>query len=237
MKLAAYALLGVALLLSAGCEKEKSLDERYEGTEISFSASTGYDNSGGTRTEYSGLVTEDGYERINWVSGDQVAIAYVHGSSSTASDYVVTTIDANSGRNSVASVAPATGQQKLTWDSGSGDHVFYAMYPANGFEGVSATLTTEGQVEATIPADPQTFQKNDAGKYLPPMKYGFLLSYKETSSPSGRVSLPFTPAVTTFEFRLQRGADEPDAKLLSVTLTSSSTPLTGARPMEGFPCE
>ena len=229
--MAAAVMLGGALLLSTGCAKESSVNEKYRpaGAEISFSASTGYENGSGTRTEYSGVLsgTSPQYERIDWVSGDKVAIAYVHGSISKASDYVVTTIDETSGRNSVASVAAVSDQQKLTWDSGDGDHVFYAMYPANGFEdNTSADLTTAGHVSATIPAT-QTFHEN-GGKYLPPMEYGYMFSYKkiEGDSHESRVTLPFTPAVTTFEFQLQRGAGEPNASVTGVRL-SASTALTG----------
>lgn len=75
----AYALLGGALLLGAGCAKEASLNEQYRpaGTPIVFSTATSYKNGDGTRTEYSGLLygetTE--YERIDWLAEDEMTIA------------------------------------------------------------------------------------------------------------------------------------------------------------------
>lgn len=121
------ALAGSVLLLLAGCVKESAINEKYRpaGTPITFSAATGYENGTGTRTEYSGQLYGDNpaYERIDWVTGDPVTITYVHGSTKT-SQYTVTEVSGNTDRNSYASVEVASGQTKLTWGEGEGDHTF-----------------------------------------------------------------------------------------------------------------
>ena len=222
---------GAAMLLLAGCMKESAINEKYRpaGTPITFSATTGYGNGTGTRTEYSGQLYGDSprYERIDWVEADPVTIAYVHGTT-TASQYMVTGVSGDSDRNSTASVEVASGQTKLTWGEGDGDHTFYAMYPSNGFgDNTSASLTNGNHVTGAVPGV-QTPHLKD-GKYLPPMQYGYMVAYKhiEGTSHESRVTLPFTPAVTAFEFKLQKKeGDTGTLKVTGVELTAT-TPFTG----------
>ena len=227
----AYALLGGALLLGAGCAKEASLNEQYRpaGTPIVFSTATSYKNGDGTRTEYSGLLygetTE--YERIDWLAEDEMTIAYVHAGETSSADYVVTSATGSS-QTSTASVEAVSASSKLTWGSGAGNHVFYGMYPANGFNGNNtASLTNSHHVQGAIPSASQAFHVKD-GRYLPPMQYAYMVSCKEIGGDSheSRVTLPFTPAVTAFQFRLQRRTGDPNAKITGVELTAT-TPLTG----------
>ncbi len=227
----AYALLGGALLLGAGCAKEASLNEQYRpaGTPIVFSTATSYKNGDGTRTEYSGQLygepTE--YERIDWLAEDEMTIAYVHAGETSSADYVVTSATGSS-QTSTASVEAVSASSKLTWGAGAGNHVFYGMYPANGFNGNNtASLTNSHHVEGAIPSASQEFHVED-GRYLPPMQYAYMVSCKEIDGDSheSRVTLPFTPAVTAFQFRLQRRTGDPDAKITGVELTAT-TPLTG----------
>ena len=222
-----------AILLLAGCVKESAINEKYRpaGTPITFSAATGYENGTGTRTEYSGQLygNTPKYERIDWLSGDPVTITYVHGTPAT-SQYQVTEVSGTTDKNSYASVEVASGQTKLTWGEGEGDHTFYAMYPSTGFQGNgSASLTSSNHVQGSVPATQTLHLSADGTKYLPPMQYGYMVAYKNISGTSteNRVTLPFTPAVTAFEFKLQkRNGDMGDLKIKGAELTAT-TPLTG----------
>lgn len=223
-----------AMLLLAGCVKESAINEKYRpaGTPITFSAATGYENGTGTRTEYSGQLygSTPKYERIDWLSGDPVTITYVHGTPAT-SQYQVTEVSGTTDRNSLASVEVSSGQPKLTWGEGDGDHTFYAMYPSTGFQGNgSASLTSSNHVQGSVPATQTLHLSADGTKYLPPMQYGYMVAYKNISGTSteNRVTLPFTPAVTAFEFKLQkRTGDTGNLKIKGAELTAT-TPLTGS---------
>lgn len=208
------------------------MDEQYRpaGTEIVFAAETGYENGDGTRTEYSGQVygSSTKYERIDWKANDPIKIAYVHGSSSIAR-YQVTTVNSPSQENSYADVEATS--TKLTWTAGSGNHVFYAMYPANSY----GSLSNNNHVEGLIPdSQPVSASKKltpstgvDAGivKYQPDTEqYGYMVAYKSVASGSteNRVRLPFRPAVTTFEFRFQRQSGDLDRKVASFVISTES---------------
>ena len=207
---------GAAMLLLAGCVKESAINEKYRpaGTPITFSAATGYENGNGTRTEYSGELYGENpkYERIDWVENDLVTIVYSHGGTTTTSNYVVTDVSGTEDKNSYASVEVAEGQPKLTWGEGEGDHTFYAMYPSNGFGDNTSASLTNNRVQGSIPAV-QTLHVKD-GKYLPPMEYGYMVAYKQITSGSteSRVTLPFTPVVTAFEFKLQKRSGDTGAR-------------------------
>ena len=221
-----------AMLLLAGCVKESAINEKYRpaGTPITFSAATGYENGTGTRTEYSGQLygNTPKYERIDWVADDLVTIVYAHGNGSPIiSQYTVTEVSGDTDRNSTASVEVVSGQTKLTWGEGDGDHTFYAMYPSNGFGGNTSAILDGNHVTGSIPAGQTLRLKN--GKYLPPMQYGYMVAYKNIvgTSTESRVTLPFTPAVTAFEFKLQkRNDDTGNLKVVRAELTAT-TPLTG----------
>lgn len=231
-KLAVAAVLGGMVLLTAGCVKESAINEKYRpaGTPITFSAATGYENGNGTRTEYSGQLYGENpkYERIDWVSDDPITIAYVHSSESVASRYAVTSVSGDTDRKSTASVDVLSGYSKLTWGEGDGDHTFYAMYPSTGFKGnSSASLTNNNHVQGSVPAEQDMHVKD--GKYLPPMEYGYMVSYKqiEASSTENRVSLPFTPAVTAFEFKLQSVNETAGSLKVTGIELEATTTLTG----------
>lgn len=242
-----FALLGGFSLLTAGCVKESDMNEKYrpEGTPIIFSAATGYENGDGTRTEYSGHFfngsTEvtgntlssyaNTWERIDWLQNDPLVIYYDRASASA--DYAVTSsIDANA-EISDAGIEVASGSSKLTWAGGSGNHVFMAMYPKNGFGNNSSIIFNgaNGQVGGLIPAT-QTL-RTVSGKYLPQMQYAYMVARKtiDGSSTQHTVALPFKPAFTAFEFRLRRPAtlgngSTASFKVKSFTISSTS-PLAG----------
>ena len=73
-------ILASAILLSACARDRIFLHE--PGSPIRFGAATGWNNDGGTRTQYSGIDNENGdvspgstHERIDWVEGkDRIRI-------------------------------------------------------------------------------------------------------------------------------------------------------------------
>lgn len=234
-------LAGGVLLAAAGCEQERSMTEvGTPGAPIVFTAATSYVNGDGTRTEYSGVVYGDDnkIERIDWVPNtDKFTVNYLHGSGTGESaDFLVTSASEDT-YNSNAGVSPVS--DRLIWAEGT-DHRFYAMYPSHAMNGdgaldgnaFSATLypaqnqthTQEVTVNASTGSGTYTYDR-----YLPDMKYAYMVAYADPAlgiSGNG-VTLPFRPAVTTFEFRLRRNAGENGARVKRFILSSSSQALTG----------
>ena len=203
-------LMGVLLLLTA-CVKEKTDDEKLRpvGSEIVFSAATSYENEDATRTVYTGkdennntITTSSGIERIDWENDDRMSIVYA-ANSTTQAEYAVTNVLSSSDENDLADVE-ATGT-KLVWGSGN-SHVFCAMYPTStsgwSHSNGDATLSAAGAVHGSIPSSQALGTLNTTqGKYLPDMKYAYMVGYANGSNISGnRVTIPFTPAVTAFNF-------------------------------------
>ena len=227
--------LGGLMLLASACVKDNR-DEQSPlvGSEIVFSAATSYSNQGGTRAVYSGATFTSGtseYERIDWENNDRVKIIYAHGASSNNSDYKVTGITA--AREKSTADVEAVGD-KLVWESGD-SHVFYAMYPtySGGNHPNSAASLIGASVSGTIPADQdivanrtQAASVNNVSynKYLPDMAYAYMVGYKEADSPDGRVTIPFTPAVTAFNFIFKATSR---ITVTSFELISNNTNLTG----------
>lgn len=229
MKKNGYIAFALAIL-SVSCAKEtgREVDSIEPGSDISFGATTGYLNAEETRTIYSGepyyTVTgsSNHYERIDWVPGqDDMTIWY--NQQSGAGTYVVTGVNGASDENSYAQIEPVSG--KLRWGSGS-SHIFHAMYPKNG---INNELTSSGGVSGTIPGTQTIAYNASKGKYLPDMAYAYMVAYAGNGQISqGQVDLPFTPAMTAFEFRLQRRENDADVvRLTQFELCSESAPLTG----------
>lgn len=223
-----YSLTGILALIVVGCVKESDMNEKYrpEGTPITFSAATGYENGDGTRTEYSGSFFGTGgtpiadaalnssttaYERINWVEDDPVRIFYRQpGGGTSNATYEVDGVS-NTAEISDASIKVATGSSMLTWAAGTGDHVFTAMYPAYNFDGntsINFDGTTAGGLIPSVQTPVLQSAGTYAGKYLPEMKYAYMLAYRSIPSSSNAhdVYLPFRPAYTAFEFRIKKPA-------------------------------
>lgn len=242
-----YSLAGILTLVAVGCVKESDMNERFrpEGTPIVFSAATGYENGEATRTEYSGnffntsgdpvsdnqiVSTTTAYERIDWKAGDNVKIYYTHGSSSESSVYNVDGITSDA-EISDAGVSVAGNNSVLTWTAGNDNHVFTAMYPNVGFDG-NNTISFDGETAGGLIPSSQTLRLmnsgNYNGKYLPEMKYAYMLAYKSIASGSSDhdVNLPFRPAFTAFNFRLRMpqtpatGTSGASYKVKSFTMTT-----------------
>ena len=203
------------LTLLAGCQKEFG-----RGGEIRFVASSVA--GPGTRAEYSGEGTtnSDGlltWERINWVSGDQLRI-WSDGaktpSAANYSDYKVSDVNIKDGdpTRSQATVENASGNG-LTWNGVESACGFWSVYPVS----MAGTGTTNA-VDLSI-AGAQTPSDNILASA--PM-----VAAVEGVAPNSSVTLEFYPAFTAFEITL-KSADQ-GITLNSFTLTSTSTALSGS---------
>lgn len=231
-------LLGGAMLLAASCVEEKNVETGgIPGTRIVFAAMTSYENSDDTRTEYSGVLygTTDKVERIDWVANtDKFTVNYAAGTSFTTADYLVTSVNAEN-YNSKAGVTEANKNEILAWAEGS-EHKFYAMYPPHSVN-TTASLTNVNHFQATLPAaQPQTHTQNVTvgtktwSRMLPNMNNAYMVAYAGTDNgmvTGGGVTLPFRPAVTTFEFRLRRNEGEDGKNIRYFKLISEGHALTG----------
>ena len=222
-----------SLILFQACLSEEALNQSRhpEGVEILFGAATGYENGDGTRTVYSGYIYGETsrYERIDWVNEDRMTIVYSQ-ASTAGTAYRVTGVSGASDRNSYAEVESVNRAEKLVWGSGN-DHFFHAMYPAtsSGRNSLVGNVVT-GTIPAVQDIDPGRFDSTH-GKYLPDMDYGYMVAYADDDQLSGgRVRLPFTPAMTAFEFKLQRLSTTEDVLRLSkfeLVSADSAPALTG----------
>lgn len=230
-QLTIISLLGILALL-ASCEKEKETNNqiyRPAGSEIAFSAATGYENIR-TRTEYSGDLygTSNAYERIDWEKNDPMTILYVNGTTPSTQVYKVTSVQTSTDQNSKAAIEAVA--DKLRWGDQNG-HYFYALYPSTS-KNSAATLTQSGGnvvVTGAIPAA-QAMKKtatqgsNNQEKYLPNMDNAYMVAYTTIAdeSTASSVNLPFKPAFTAFEFKLCRTAGSADKKVTSFKMTSAT---------------
>lgn len=226
---AATAFIACMALWASSCVKESSTGEnvRPAGTKISFSVTTGYETGNGTRaifnetrTVYSGSVTNS-IERIDWVSGDKIKIRYLNGASSgSLSEVGWGNYSVNDISNENASILHAGGTDNgtdLEWGANS-QNKFYGVYPS------SADLTSAGVVTGTIPATQTLTYSN--GKYLPQMDCAYMVAYADNDQISnGVVTLPFTPVVTAYEFklRLDSESDWPSLGISAIQLKASGS--------------
>ena len=224
------------------------MNEKYrpEGSPIVFTASTGYENGDGTRTEYSGSfwnngsdVTSQGlnsyngaYERIDWVSNDPITIYYKHpDQSSTSANYKVSGNPSADKEKSDASIV-VDNSQHLVWAGGGGanSHVFTAMYPKYNFGGNSGISFDGTNVKGYIPAA-QTLRavSGSARKFIPQMQYAYMVAYKaiDGTSTEHTVALPFRPAYTAFEFHFKKPDNAPSYKVTAFEMSSTSSDLAG----------
>ena len=224
-----------AAALTVSCEKEIDFGGKV-GTPIRFGAATGYDNGPETRTEYSGrdesnrlVQSTSQYERIDWVANtDRISILCneVPGSTKIL-DYKITSASA-SNEKSKADVEPA-GEQ-FNW--GSGEHYFFAMYPAPTQDHVTAgeaVLNDHGNHTVTISGKiPATQEVTLSGReYKANMNYAYMYAAKKVDSPESNVELGFKPLVTAFEFTLLADNTFPITSNLTKVQLSASTELAG----------
>ena len=205
MKKHFIALMAAAICLAAGCQRNL-LD--MDGGRIRFSASTEYDNGPVTKTVYSGQYesTTTLKERIDWVANDQIAISYKQVGENTyenAKYRIKNGTVSGSGSKSTAAIEPVGSELYWHEDHGTSpnsDHVFYAMYPANGFQGNTSASLVGNTVSGNIPAT-QVPTHVSGSLFRADMKYAYMVAYKRvTDQIPPSVMLPFRPAMTAFQF-------------------------------------
>lgn len=246
MILTAAALAALAIL-SAGCKKHV-LYRIVPGEQIQFKATSNASLS--TKTAYSGAYfsAEEGssydyIERIDWVEGDEMTIAYVSfggndGLCADSDTYRVTGASNNGTESGFATITPTGGPyggNGLVWRDNA-SHQFYACYPAMDKDEDYSFVSDGSSISAVVPFDyPRnqdvTRSASDENVFLPDMKYAALLSNTGTTVtlPAGAekvINLPFGPHFTAFEFQV--AAKEGDSfPLNGFTLTSASDNITG----------
>ena len=240
--------------LFAGCVKESLLGDIDEGSPIVFGADTIWDNLEMTRTEYSGkdesnamISAGSATERIDWVATkDRIRIFCKEAQGGPTSDYTINDDVQAAAQKSQASMT-STNKNGLRW--GTGEHNFFAFYPAPGTVSnydanvkvkesdiAIAESTEEKKVTftATIPAT-QTYvgtKTTTTGgvtvrEYKPNMNYAYMFASKRVTRPANSLSLSFKPLMTTFELTLMGLEANTGCKLKSVELSSSSTDMSG----------
>lgn len=205
-------LLGAGILLSlAGCQKGTTSDN--EGKLIQFGAKSGAP----TRTAYSGEGTtgdddELTWERIDWVSGDEVligsdkAFGRKNGTNRYA-NYRIYGVQSN-GNISTASISDNDGKGLVWGDEPA--YTFYGIYPASAGDANIADGSATYSIAATqSPKDGKT-----------DMDQAVMLAMLSGVAPNKTVDLHFYPAYTAFEFVLK--AANTDVDLTKVELVSDS---------------
>ncbi len=225
-----HLLLAAGILSLAGCQKAETGGTAATGDNtISFGASS----VAATKTVYSNAVT-NGYERIDWESGDVIRIysdkaALRYQASQHYADYSITSVTAD-GRNSNAEISPAAGNGLIWGDKPENtvSYSFWGIYPAT-----ASASGNQGILNASIPA-------SQDGKAENVKTYGFLTAaatvditandyndnYVIPKAKGGKeVKLAFEPAFTAFEIELV--SNDLAMTINSFTLSSASKSMAG----------
>lgn len=223
-----FALTSAAVFL-IGCVEEnfENTIKVNQGDEVVFGASASFEKSGKTtKTDYSGDII-DGYERVNWVNGDQVYIYCSHEDGDQSAHYKITGLDPedSNSKNHTATLSKNydVNPNGINWKDVTKPHTFYAMYPApNTFRkdqfdeagniistSYSAHLSIDANnvVEGFIPVnqDPISLPTGTARVGKPNMDYAYMIAKQTVNDgviPEDGVFLSFRPIVTAVEFTL-----------------------------------
>ena len=249
-RILAAAALAALVILGAGCKKSQW--RPVAGELIHFRAVSDPGKALDSKTVYSGaFYTVDGYdnkfERINWVTGDKITIAYLsHTQGSNfiikSDDYKVTDVSDEGAEKSFATIAPTGGPYDgngLKWQDNE-THMFYACYPGVSkdsdyfFDLVGDDIVAK--VPFVYPAVQTLTPKGDTGAdayvYLPDMTYASMLYSQDgdgISLPVGKekvVNLSFGPHFTAFEFQVAAKTDD-SFDLKGFTLSSETKNISG----------
>ena len=182
-------LLSAGVILSlTGCQKGNENDgNQASGKFVEFGAIAG---APGTRTQFSGVLT-DGWERINWVEGDQLLIwsdnaVNRDSRSGKSAIYDLINIEPN-GKESRAKIHRAGEDGLVFLEDENTPYQFWGIYPADAISAAPAA----GELSYSIPAT-QT-----AGD----MKNGVQLAYASIAKQQ-HVDLHFKPAFTAFSIQV-----------------------------------
>lgn len=220
------ALLCASVFSFTGCVEESF--ERpvpaNDGDEIIFGARAGFEGVGSdTKTVYTGefyTVGDKKFERIDWLDGqDEIQIFCPQAEGPNPSNYTINRIDPEDKTNENPrqkdyAYLTKKGDSSLQWN-GTGDHHFYAMYPAQSlFEKMETTLhqgikmdgtTLQGIVPASQPAT--VTQNGSDWVAAPDMKYAYMAARSTATKDEGSVSLTFVPVVTALQVKMVLSED------------------------------
>ena len=186
-----------------------------------------------TKTQYSGAVTEDSYERIDWKPGDKIRIVssdatkVATSSGGDSYDYTVGAVSTR-GQYSDASLADAPGTNGLVW--GDDDDLtsvsFFGSYPAVQYvfpEGKQAPVFQHMTISAE---QTPSWDSNNSNTGSPDMAQAYLLSAPaQYNSTDGKVHMDFYPVFNAFEIDL--ASKETALTLTQLQLISESSNLAG----------
>jgi len=237
--------LAGAILSLGGCIEENFEDtiKVTKGDEVVFNASANFEKSGAeTRTEYSGDVN-GGFERVNWMKGDQVYIFCDHEDGDQEAHYVIEAVGAEtSGSNTHSATLKKNSKYNpngISWQDTDKTHTFYAVYPApNTFltgtdeqdkNTYSAHLSlADNTVEGFIPVNQDPIAWVD-GNGKPNMDYAYMIAKQEVKKNSdgsvNAVNLQFRPIVTAVEFTLT-AAEETEISTVQI-FSNDGKPICG----------
>ena len=215
----------LCLMALASCQKD------YAGRAVQFNAKT-HSSAPLTRTAYSGESFTDNnktYERIDWVSGDQVRI---HSDKAQTQDgqygatYTISTITAN-GRYSESGLSGAG----LLWGDGLGNYTFWGIYPPHDISNagqvsglsIGATQNVKAANRTESSTETPTFTHVT---FAPDLSNAWMLACETGVSEGGTLGMDFYPAFTAFQFTL---ASQYDATITvnSFELSSEDTDIAG----------
>lgn len=195
MKHFILALSCVALAAFTACSTEEKVAGSTPGTGINFVLSS----PASTRTTWG---ADEGGEQLYWdiAKDEKVAVASMQTTSHTPAVYQV-----ENSYDNVFSLVPNQADG-LKW--GTGEHTFYALYPANGTNSVINGTSLANGTATFLMNETQTCTVDDTipdanGNYnllSDPSQNAFMVADTTVAAPSEKVSLQFKPIMTTIRF-------------------------------------
>lgn len=234
------ALLCAMTLLVTSCSKnildEPVIDPALNGTEIQFGSRAGFENANpNTRTAYSGeeyYVGGAKFERIDWVTNDQVTIYSPEAGGLNPAHYKVTqaSVDENGAGNDEYDEGYLTKLMDggLQWNTAKTEHTFYAMYPSplqlptgiqnlvrldysNGVK-INAYISNEQHSQGVVAYDANDEEVDlsaaDAAAKVkryevkPDMRFAYMAAKNTVNTGTADVTLDFVPVVTALRIEL-----------------------------------
>lgn len=213
-RILAAVALGALVIFGVGCKKSS-----FQGKVIYFTASS---QATQTKTAYSDEIV-GGYERIDWVSGDKIAIAMSNDGGEEVGDYLIDVVS-TSGVKSQATLMPLGGPygyNGLEW--GEGEHSFSALYPSPSVDSNWPNSVGVGSLVLSYPAVQTLTPKGESGAdaliLQPDMKYAYMYAVAQEIAPNSTIDLSFTPLFTAFEISISAG-DNDEVNLTGFRLIS-----------------
>lgn len=230
-----YVLLGIGFL-ATGCSEDEIMKTTpaNPGDAIVFGATASIENgnTGLTRTVYGDK--GDGFQVINWETGDKIRIACAQAAQDKVADYIVQYITEGSTSGDKESSATTLVKQGNGLQWGTGEHTFYAVYPSPAHFSVTEenqqphTVLDGNKVSGVLASvqNPKGGIKENNGQYVlnPDMDQAYMAArahYDAAKEGGEGVTLHFKPLVTAIEVEVKAGEINPNAATdKTLTLTS-----------------